>query len=85
MDQTLKPDATTDTSKDVTGEDVIQRIIHEVVTLQQGHNQLVIAYEQMSARADQQDEKIALLTRLLDSHQANFEILKIREQGGRVQ
>jgi uncharacterized coiled-coil protein SlyX len=47
---------------------------------------------QQDAKIAQQDAKIgrlidqiALLTKLLDSHQSELEILKIREQGGIVQ
>ena len=77
-----------DTSKNAAQQLVadLDRAIHEIVTLQQGHNQLVIAYEQMSARVDQLEAQDAIKTRLMDSHQVEIEDLKLRlVTGGIVQ
>ena len=66
-----------DLDKAPTGEDVIERIIHEVVTLQLAHNQTTAKVERLEAQN-------ALLTKLVDSHQVDIEDLKMRRQTGGI-
>jgi hypothetical protein len=68
-------EAARDLDKAPTGEEVIQRLLTATVTLQREHRE-------SRTMIERQDAQIALLTKLVDSHQAEFEILKIREQGG---
>ncbi|HTF61110.1 MAG TPA: hypothetical protein VK638_00215 [Edaphobacter sp.] len=75
-----------DLDKSPTGEDVSERIIREVVTLQLANNRSVEVSEQTTARIDHLEAAVALLAKLLDSHQAEIEDLKLRlATGGIVQ